>query len=404
MKTRAAFTMIELLVAIAVTVVMILFVNSIFSTAGGAISTGVAASQVLETSIVISEQIDRDAKSMLGPRQGGFLVILNKIYKDIPVGPNDPDPDEVSGTQKTILPDPRSDQVYWVAQRGTLKPMTPGGLDHDPLNHRSSAAFVRMWYGHVARTYEKGGSAPDLGEGIPSDPNRRAIDWILGRQALLLDPSVDPMLVHAETAKVNADVKNLDTELSRADKLFRGTTDVARQSLSSIQADFRKAASTTTTTSNLNDFEASTVREYLFADRRLDANPSPDIEGEYDLGHVAQMHPVFVEHVSEFEVTFAGDYDDKPGIDLYTGAEANPAIGRFEGAIRWYDGETDPPTRLDTQKITAPLGNGYVFVPFGSNWPHMIRLRFRVHDARGRVGGQDGIPGQIFEQIIQIPR
>jgi hypothetical protein len=39
-----------------------------------------------------------------------------------------------------------------------------------------------------------------------------------------------------------------------------------------------------------------------------------------------------------------------------------------------------------------------------TNWPYLIRFRYRVHDARGKLSGADGDLGIWFEQIVTVPR
>lgn len=410
----AGFTLIELMVSMAVTIILVLFVNSIFATAGGAVRNGVAISRLIGATTIVTKQMDEDAQGMVGPRDGGFLVILNKRLKDVRLTPNDPSRDDAgSASAKANLPDLRVDQIGWIRSRGNLKPLAPGGILADPSSSYSSASHVRIWYGHCLIT-ETDGSTPDNDElGETGTPNEIGINFVLGRQALFLDGSITNPIgvpqdkrvqVYADSAIADANVvgDGLGQGAPTA-KLYMGLTDIAAQSLDDIRRKFGTAASSGTPQM------ARLAASFVFGSNRLHANPDPSIEEGYENWQIAQMHPIFVNHVSEMEVSFAGDYEDNDGrIDMVTieaGGQGSGSRTRSYETINWYDAE-NPPTggNLSENEISVGDYTGYAFVPGKNNWPHMVRIRFRAHDTRGQIAGPDGLTGQVYEVIIRVKR
>ena len=50
-------------------------------------------------------------------------------------------------------------------------------------------------------------------------------------------------------------------------------------------------------------------------------------------------------------------------------------------------------------------GDSFVFRPgSGTNWPYLIRIRYRIHDVGNRVADTSGVPGRVFEHIMSVNR
>jgi hypothetical protein len=82
-------------------------------------------------------------------------------------------------------------------------------------------------------------------------------------------------------------------------------------------------------------------------------------------------------------LTSAPNYNASFRYQAYTKIDANTAICVFE------HGDTDSSTS----------GSGPQ-----SDWPYMIRVRYRVHDAGAKISGSDGYPGRLFEQLLYVNR
>lgn len=46
----------------------------------------------------------------------------------------------------------------------------------------------------------------------------------------------------------------------------------------------------------------------------------------------------------------------------------------------------------------------YLFRPRGTDWPYLIRIRYRIHDSQAKTMDANGNLGRVFEQILRIPR
>ena len=88
--THRGFTFIEMLVAMAIAVSMMLFVNQIVSHSAEAVRLGESASQIIESSRMLTDQVSRDVETMVPPSKGGFLMILNKTYSTRILPTDDP--------------------------------------------------------------------------------------------------------------------------------------------------------------------------------------------------------------------------------------------------------------------------------------------------------------------------
>ncbi|MEM9789550.1 MAG: hypothetical protein AAF842_03990, partial [Planctomycetota bacterium] len=209
-------------------------------------------------------------------------------------------------------------------------------------------------------------------------------------------------------------------------------------------------------TPNNTDY-ATNAAELGYAFDRLWVNPRPhDAAGNparlIEAWQQAQMHPYLAAGVSDFEVHFAGDYDDNDSpFDVPAALDGRIDLDS-DGNIRWYnsfvDGQNNlnvdggggtgndiivPPTKaavgvglaseFPIQRFASPIGNpdhaDLVFVwrhDEPESWPDLIRIRYRIHDADGRISDRqldtdnDGIPdentavpGRLVEVIFRVP-
>jgi hypothetical protein len=190
---------------------------------------------------------------------------------------------------------------------------------------------------------------------------------------------------------------------------------------------------------------------YRFDNTRLRVNTAPDADlTNYDSWAIAQGHPILAQGCSEIIVDFAADLNGNGRIDReFNGGTDN------NGAIYWYDAlkqgnfvwanPTTPSyiTGTPPQPLVTNNANQRIFVfraddnqeysttgsPV-SSWPYLIRIRYRLHDTRGRLesnyaaaltdgldndgdgvidavngdADEDRISGRWFERIISVPR
>ena len=149
---------------------------------------------------------------------------------------------------------------------------------------------------------------------------------------------------------------------------------------------------------------------YTFGADRLWVNPAPDGTNYYASWKVGQMHAVLGVNISDFEVSFAGDYDTVIGID------------EDDGNIKWYRMGDSPAADFTTSgfhvtdatpSTVANLQHAnaaYVWEHKGdpTAWPSLVRIRYRIHDINGLLtSGEDGsnpISGRWFELILEVNR
>jgi prepilin-type N-terminal cleavage/methylation domain-containing protein len=414
-RGQAGFTLVEMMVAIGITALLMLMVNQLFFHTTRAISLGIKTGQVLVESEVIGNQLERDAAAMLGPQDApaGFLVIVNKQYDNVEMTLPDGRP---------IYQNVRSDQLVFIVKDLTTnkryQALTP--QNDTTLGTQVSSPEARIWYGHVFKTDTDGTFSPtdDLGQ---STANRLAHNWVLGRQQLLLvDPGdassnlVSSSDTHADSAQWDALIQNAPTGSPYSSvQLFHGLTDVALQAL------------TDGSNGVLDQIGAAAsypAECYLYAvpEQRLLVNPAPKIN-DFAAWKVAQTHSILTTNISDFIVEFAGDYTDETGtpgsdgkIDVdpttkdviwYSHFSNDPSAGGIPGLPKvvqpnssYFPG-SPPNAYYETSSLPSTADAVFVWRhddsdsfttnPPGSRWPYLIRIRYRVHDAEGRLHSTD---------------
>lgn len=473
-RRQSGFTLVEMLVAISIAAIMFFLINELFNSTQRAVSQGMAVSDIITNTRSAETMLQRDARFMVGPHDvnrddatGGVLVILQHAI------------DPASGVQirrgprgNAQTPDRpiRSDQLMFIRTRENEYPMTPSNANtFTPFNDNGTARYLRVWYGHVSRTNADGSNPGNL---LGQGPERLANDWILGRQALFIGEGGETPPIRAIGGWVNAQVQNVPGNVNN---LYMGTADYARFSMfdpnepngcmvgadttTGEQAGIRLAASR-----NLNGYRTVAVENYTFAGARLRVNPFPGNDN-YESWQIAQMHPYFMEHVSDFVVEFAGDYTTgvtgnnaalipdgeldqhipfSNGIDSHGRSYAEIEAG----GIKWYThpayaNNPNLPATYDSRKpltFAVPTAATHPFYApasynnasaafvwrhddhndrpdFGGDpnllvanlnqsswWPYLIRIRYRMHDSRGQIESGDGQHGMWFEHVIRVRR
>jgi len=416
-RCGAGFTLAELLVAVAVTAVLIIAISRIFDSVGKAVARGQAASDILANSRIVGDQIERDFQHMIGPGDGGVLVIVSQAISDVKLNESEPN-DLPSNLQRR-----RSDQLMFIRRRGDAEPLTPGGTNN--FNSGSRAAYLRVWYGHGKRTNDDGSAGGDLGD---NGRNKFAGDWVLCRHALFLDPTSSGV-PKAVTAYADSDLTS-SLGFGGTGKLYSGLLSLTKFGLNTGGNGFMVGSFKPSDTSdidhadkilwsNLSPAEYSTrAYNYMFLDdERLWVNPRPvmDATDGYEAWQIAQMHPYLAGHVSHIQVDFAGDYDgdDSDAIDtdpndniIWYGMGNNPDVG---GPGKFVEQTNDDPNNRQPIRDNSNGSNDIRFIfrhgsASATNWPRLIRIRYRIHDRQGLISGPDGLPGRSFEQIMRVVR
>jgi hypothetical protein len=407
---RHGFTIMELLIAVSLTVLLMLLVGRLFTDTQRAVSVGISTGRVIENSRAIGDQLDRDFKLMVPPENGGFLVVVQNVAGGV-----------------------RDDQVFFIKNAEGVHPMCP--LNTGTFTNSLTTDRSRIWYGHAQRTLADGsGAAPVAGPArVP-----------LGREELLLVGSTLTTMpgnpIYAANARADATVANYLGTLPGTVPavLYSGLTDIAAVSLSDLTGTAGTLTALTPADYRLEMYRMS----YANAGQRLRVNPTPS-GASIASYQIAQQHGYFSEYVSDFAVDVAGDID--PGVGN-PGEIDRETSGARQGSIIWYNVGTTPndPVGLTAVPAASPAwedltasgmdaDGAFVFqhttatnLTARDTWPHMLRIRWRQHDARGEItspavprltdgidNDSDGttdendegkIPGRWFEQIVPVAR
>ena len=446
-RRRTGVTLIEMMVALAITTFVILIVNQLFNEVITTVGRGTQAGEILQRSRAFDEQIATETQlllsgskdptdpknwwgRMVGPagrdgaisastEPGGFLAIVQRrINAPLTI-------DEAMENVNHFRPI-RSDQLMFIYDQAPkfdqtgkkrLPPLAPAGNYTYAGDMRNSlnADYVRMWYGHVAQRDENGNYIGDIGEAIAGNPNLIAQDWVLGRHALFMtdssgNPGTEPYGVYVNNAFSTANVVH-----GPGANLSQGFADVLNATLDNLVHDPGGLAAQP----NKVGYQG-TVLGMMFARDALQTSAKPVTTTFGNLGawDVSPTHTYFMGGVSDFIVEFAGD--------LVTG-ETNANGGTFNpdgqldrdtaGRIRWYSAYANSPGATNgynpdypiTYEPPAPASYppgvdnpplnffpradaAFVWQHEGSpeftSWPWMLRIRYRLHDRRGQFEGR----------------
>lgn len=456
-KRQHGFTIVELMVTMAILGLMLFLINEIFNDTSVAVTTSVQVSKTVAASRSINEQFTDDADAMLGPgisNNGGYIVIIQQKLPAVPM---------LNPQTLAEVPNPvelRTDQLLFIRDAEGLRSMTPSSASSYGTSIIGQASDrAKVWYGHVQRTAPDGSvtgtsAAFQLG-GASARLDRIGSDFILGRQAMLFKPaSLDTSTdTYANNAYYTSIVSGLGTG-APANRTWNGFTDVTFQNYGPASDTSSLLYQITDTTTLSTAVHTSNYRNtaYPNAASRLRVNPAPDADDtDYASWAIAQGHAILAPNCSEILIDFAADLNGNGRIDRAT---AGGTLADDTGAIYWYDTlrrpilpitdySWDNPGTGGQPLINTVLGDQNVFIfrvdddqeytatgsPV-SSWPYLIRIRYRLHDTRGRLtsgyaaagrdgldndgdGGIDGsdplsdeerISGRWFERIITVPR
>lgn len=446
----AAFTIMELMVSIAIVSFMLFLINRIFFDTAEAVSRGIATSKIIANTRTVGEQLDVDISALIGPgsfvsgtathpetNAAGFMIIVNKKFTNTQYR-DGRSRDGIADTTRPV----RSDQLCFIAKTNAelstspiTTPLTAKSLTS--FTSSSSAKYARIWYGHVRQIDSNGNLGNTLG-GTADSPDKYATDWVLGRQALFLDDSVDSTDIYNNYD--NTFWRTLNTSSATKLEFYYAKSDILNVSLIQGTSPGSGKSSVFGIIDQLEDARLSggtsrgTYKDLLYAPNKFFVFYGPVSTGDLlstltipsidalSRDAIAQMHPYFMNNVSDFIVEFAGDYN----------ASGAPIDVDVSGNIQWYGldngtvpgsifedatGSSDKPYKLDsgTGGIGTLADEVYIFRHDDTaNWPKMLRIRYRLHDPKGDLLGtadeddngiidDEGQPGKWFEVIIQVP-
>lgn len=464
----------ELIVVVGILSLLLFLINELFRTTTIAVQRSVQASKSIAANRVIGEQLDEDALAMVGPNadvdatSAGFIVIIQQELDNIPM----PDPNTLATFPITT----RSDQIVFIRNASGLRSMTPENADSyisnlgfSPVSGSGNPRAL-VYYGQAQRTARDGrlvGGAGATFGGASAGLDRVASDFILARQAMLFNPkdlaltassgsdvfvsSSPGSYTHAEQVFFNSAVNGSGGPGPSA--RWMGFTDVTVQPYGPVTDDATPSLlymlADDSGTLNIGTKTAAYRRTIFQNDnQRLRVNPAPDPAAtDFESWAIAQTHPILTPNCSEFWIDFAADLNGNGRIDT-----ASPTAGDTSdtrGPIVWYDFFKDGALTWDQTLPGIPnpmldLGSKAMFIfrcedalPEGtdpeigtikprSSWPYLIRIRYRLHDTRGRLVSNNGawaadgidndydgqvdefeeekIPGVWHEHIIRVPR
>ncbi|MBL4700794.1 MAG: prepilin-type N-terminal cleavage/methylation domain-containing protein [Phycisphaeraceae bacterium] len=417
LQHQRAFTLMELIVSIAIISMMLFLINRIFFDTTKAVSLGIATSKIISNTRTVGEQLADDFEAMKGPdsvasSDAGFLIIVNNIYEYTPYLDGRDDNGVIEGDRATVGGrSVRSDQICFIQSSTSTSTLTQTDSTKNSYVGSVSTNYSRLWYGHIRQFPESGNPTHDLGD--DATPDAYATNWVLGRQQLFLDET-PPGDTYAKFTDTNwKDAKfNIDFYLAQ--------TDVLNKQLRNTLTPFG-ILDELETEITWSGYSAALLTDkfYVFntSSKRLSARTIPTI-AQLTTTSIAQMHPYFMNNVSDFIVEFAGDYDGSGKIDLdgsnikwYGLGVALPnAIGEPFGQLSTDDPRTITKPYIDTNTATKRV---VIFNHKDTTyWPKLLRIRYRLHDPKGRLLGidvdaagvvkDDGEPGKWFEVIVKV--
>ena len=437
------FTLVELLVSIALVVILIIGINMVFTSAGKTIGTGMAVSDATRgfrsAYTTIRNDIERDPANTVGmlPVTTTALSPLNATPSLVIMSqlmPNQPVDD------KGTLQDCRIDTLSFFAQAtGAFKRQT--GNPNELFANMIPADHAFIWYGHLYLPDNSGGwtyptNFPGRGNASTNPNNYYARDWRLGRVVIgVRAPDVNNQIIDYSG--------NAQRYIARAQEnpLLPDTTSLAPFSLSSntTMGGPIYACSPPLITDSLCDLagvnlnwyrdnvfsvhaagDAAWGHDHFGPNYRFRANPF--VTRPITVNGAAQSVPIFLNGCMSFKVEFAGNLSNAPGglID-----RTNDGTG-----IQWYGmpvqygpnpiGTNPRDVMTVTQKLGAtpiyehvnadgtytwawsqyelgsqPVGNGN---PNGGR-PSLIRLTITLTDSNGRLPS-----GMTQEFIFEVPK
>jgi prepilin-type N-terminal cleavage/methylation domain-containing protein len=384
-RARGGFTLVEVMISIAIALVLILGVSQIFSMAQRTTGAGIEVLADTETNRGIQQMLLNDARGVtnaVGDSPG--LVILSYATATFrnradqqqdndgnPQTINDPvNPTATINESIAAIDDRvhRTDVLGFFA-RGKFTRRTGDGMTGSPFSltapTTSDEAFI--WYGHLALPdnneitkwdYLKPGAPTTTPKGQFWNPgcadptlnpnNFFASDWVLGRQVILLSPrgssSPEPHIrgISESTPQNPLWLQGSSSSVASDNNipLYASRYDLADASI----AAYRNAlGGGTNWWQGLTGWDPSKPQQTRFdgnpfARKPATASMSTGADIQQLSAAIAQMSPIFVRGCTQFVVEFAGDYvtQNASGTIGTTDSSGRTTLGGSDGQIDYY--------------------------------------------------------------------
>jgi prepilin-type N-terminal cleavage/methylation domain-containing protein len=417
---RGGFTLLELMISIALVLILILGVNVVFSMTTQTVGAGNALGTIYRANQSFHGVIYQDFRSMvIGPDAPCFVIVNQRrngwrsaadreADKDGTVFTHDYNGDGDETDAGENIPqwmynfrNHRIDKLCFFA-RGKFYRQTGTGTrfwDPDPNNagrpRSSSEAWIK--YGFLALPNNKPNPVPSTDYRPPADtdptgtpanntpagnPNNfYSTQWVLGRQVILLDPN-------APAAGAFQDKPSGATATANSADWLRPLTYEAFASDNALLQESRYDVAQTTMQryrEQVRDSQPSQARwrywhvmgDFYFRGNNMlarpwDANTLP--------GNAARLLPVFVPGCSQFSVEFAGDFFKQDPVSGHVSG------GQPDGEVDWqWEKVADGPSKSDRTRWTKK-----------TRWYGMPRDSNNDGFIYGGADGDDVIPASDF--------
>ncbi len=425
--SHRAFTLMELMVSVAILVMIILAVGVIFGGASRSVNSSQALMEMLANIRAVEGTVERQ---VMGMDKNAFLVIRSRIF----------DPTHAPNTPDWHLPY-RFDQVSFISY-GAFPNRTGADDSVAPFSDQTVANAAHVWIGQLVmesasppdssyvqsqQNFSYPGGLSQVPTGVYLNPNTgypalRENECVLGiHNTLLLPgpangttirPSGGPVAAYS-TIRVDAAPIIAGAGESKGAHITASRFAVAALTPAQVMADIVSAGSLAGTYTNQADISwqflcyrfkalASVYDTDLTA-----ATDNPFVNGCF------RMHPIAMQGVSSFKVEWTdGSFDQRlnaisnPNYGQQNWYSASP-IAPLAGSpysIRTYPfNSVTPDASVNQLDLSGANLNGdnylAVFSPYNRNkWPKALRFTYHVLDPNNRLSG-----GRDFVQVVKIP-
>jgi len=373
-KTGRAFTLMEMLVAVALLVLIIVGVGIVFSSAGRAVSVSQVTLELMSNTRAVQQQIERDIG---GISPDGFIVIRSR---------------REDTTQANSR---RFDMISFLAQ-GSF-PNRTGSTNAQPFTDRTVANAARVWYGQLVIEGASPSQLSAVGVNAPpTGTNDR--DFILGRHTTLLlaedgGGTAERIASNGITVAAHGNIRltgpgtsvdpgnsepSAHISSSRVCTAALTPAQVMRNIMSEVTAaGGRGVAAGARWEADEYCFRFKTLRSPY--DTEVQVSGAPSLTNGY-----FRMHPIMLQGTASFAVDWSDGTTDGGGNLVFYGL-GNP---KADTAIE--------PTLASDDEYTAIFS-----FDNRAKWPKALRFRYRVIDLdeQPRLAG-----GREFTQIVRLPQ